>query len=150
MLFLPGESIFSAALEQDPILIEFGANERVILATPTTLIALLKAVAYGWQQEKMATHAKSVSGLGRELYDRLGTLAGHFSKLGNSLNRAVESYNSAVRSTESRVLVSARRFKELGSGSAKNIEQLEAIEKITALPQAEELQDADQSARDAD
>ena len=150
VLFLPGESIFSAALEQDPILIEFGANERVILATPTTLIALLKAVAYGWQQEKMATHAKLVSGLGRELYDRLGTLAGHFSKLGNSLNRAVESYNSAVRSTESRVLVSARRFKELGSGSAKNIEQLEAIEKITALPQAEELQDADQSARDAD
>lgn len=90
----------------------------------------------------MAAHAKLVSSLGRELYDRLGTLAGHFSRLGNNLNRAVESYNSAVRSTESRVLVSARRFKELGSGSAKNIEQLEAIEKITALPQAEELQEA--------
>lgn len=142
VLFLPGESIFSAALEEDPALIEFGANERVILATPTTLIALLKAVAYGWQQEKMAEHAKEVSNLGRQLYDRIGTLAGHFSRLGNSLNRAVESYNNAIRSTESRVLVSARRFKELGSTSAKNIEQLDPIEKITALPRAEELQDS--------
>ena len=143
VLFLPGEAFFSAALEEDAELIEFGANEKVILATPTTLIALLKAVAYGWQQEKMAKHANRVSELGRELYERLATLASHFSKLGGHLNRAVEAYNSAVRSTESRVLVTARKFKELGSGSDRNVEKLEPIERITTAPQAEELVESD-------
>ncbi len=143
VLFLPGEAFFSAALEEDAELIEFGANEKVILATPTTLIALLKAVAYGWQQEKVAKHANQVSELGRELYERLATLASHFSKLGGHLNRAVEAYNSAVRSTETRVLVTARKFKELGSGSGRDIDQLEPIEKITTAPQAEELIESD-------
>ena len=143
VLFLPGEAFFSAALEGDAELIEFGANEKVILATPTTLIALLKAVAYGWQQEKMAKHANRVSELGKELYDRLATLASHFSKLGGHLNRSVEAYNSAVRSTESRVLVTARKFKELGSGSDRDVEVLEPIERIGIPPQSEELVESD-------
>lgn len=143
VLFLPGEAFFSAALEGDAELIEFGANEKVILATPTTLIALLKAVAYGWQQEKMAKHANRVSELGKELYDRLATLASHFSKLGGHLNRSVEAYNSAVRSTESRVLVTARKFKELGSGSDRDVEVLEPIERIGTPPQSEELVESD-------
>ncbi len=143
VLFLPGEAFFSAALEEDAELIEFGANEKVILATPTTLIALLKAVAYGWQQEKMAKHATRVSELGKELYERLATLASHFSKLGGHLNRSVEAYNSAVRSTESRVLVTARKFKELGSGSDRDVEVLEPIERIGTPPQSEELVESD-------
>ena len=144
VLFLPGEAFFSAALEQDAELIQFGTGERVILASPTTLIALLKAVAYGWQQEKVATHAKMVSELGRELYERFSVLAGHFSRLGGHLDKAVGSYNNAVRSTESRLLVTARKFKELGSGSEKIVEPLTPIEKITLLPQSGELTEAEE------
>jgi DNA recombination protein RmuC len=146
VLFLPGEAFFSAALEQDAELIQFGTGERVILATPTTLIALLKAVAYGWQQEKVAAHAKTVGALGRELYERFGVLAGHFARLGGYLDKAVGSYNDAVRSTETRLLVTARKFKDLGSGSEKSVAQLEPIDKITLLPQAAELSEAEDEA----
>ncbi|HZK42674.1 MAG TPA: DNA recombination protein RmuC [Syntrophomonadaceae bacterium] len=130
VLFLPGESFFSAALESDPSLIEYSANEQVILATPTTLIALLRAVSFGWRQEQLAENAQAISELGATLYSRLNILANHFGDVGKGLNRTVQSYNRTIGSFESRVLVSARRFKELGASGEEDIESLEIIESI--------------------
>jgi DNA recombination protein RmuC len=128
VMFLPGETFFSAALEQDSGLIEHGVLNRVIPASPTTLIALLKAINYGWNQEKLARNAQQISALGKELHDRLRLLAGHITQVGTGLDRAVESYNKAVGSIESRVLVSARKFAELGASVADDIPELEPIE----------------------
>jgi DNA recombination protein RmuC len=130
LLFLPGESFYSAALEQDPKLIEDGINQKVIIATPTTLIALLKAISYGWQQEQRAANADEVGKLGKELYDRLRTFLAHFSDIGKNLDRALESYNKGVGSLEARVLVTARKFKERNAIHGEEIDSLEPIDKL--------------------
>lgn len=129
VLFLPGEMFYSAALEADPALIEAGVDARVILATPTTLIALLRAVAYGWTQQAMTENAERISILGRELYERIAVLADHWGGVGKNLNEAVSAYNKSVASLESRVLVSARRFRDLKVVSEdKDIRVLSAVD----------------------
>lgn len=140
VLFLPGESFFSAALMEDPALIETGSDQRVLLATPTTLLALLKAVAYGWRQENIALNAREISALGAELYKRVGDVAKHWSNLGGALGQAVSHYNKAVASMETRVLVTARKFKELDAVSADaEVTDVTPVETTPRPMQAPEL-----------
>jgi DNA recombination protein RmuC len=139
VLFIPGETFFSAALEQDPSLIEEAAKRQVILATPTTLIAVLWAIAHGWREERIAENARAISALGRELHTRLGTLASHFAKLKRSIDGVVRSYNDAAGSLETRVLVSARRLKDLGATSTGEIEELSPVEQAARPLSAAEL-----------
>ena len=140
VLFLPGEMFFSAALENDPTLIESASERRVVLATPTTLIALLKAVFYGWRQQKLAENAQEISALGRELYERLAVMGGHFEALGKNLNQAVGSFNKAVASIETRVFPAARKFKDLhAAGGNADIAPLAQIEQAARQPQSPEL-----------
>lgn len=140
VLFLPGEVFFSAALERDPMLIEFGADRKIILATPTTLIALLRAVCFGWRQEKLAQNAREISQLGSDLYKRFADLSLHLGRLGKSLGQSVEAYNKAVGNIETRVLVSARKFKELGAAPlGMEIEVLPQVEQMAREMQAPEL-----------
>jgi DNA recombination protein RmuC len=132
VMFVPGEAFFSAALTCDPGLIERGAEQRVIPASPTTLIALLKAVAYGWRQESMAQNAAEVAALGSDLYDRIQSLAGHWQDVGKRLDQTIEAYNKSVGTLETRVLVSARRFRELkAAADHRIIEQPQPLEHST-------------------
>ena len=127
--FLPGEVFFSAALQCDPELIEFAVTHKVILATPTTLIALLKAVSYGWQEQQLTESAKEIRELGRSLYERLGTWTEHLVRVSKSLEKLVDDYNKAVSSLERRVLPAARRFQELGIASSREIAELRPLDR---------------------
>jgi DNA recombination protein RmuC len=143
VMFLPGEMFFSAALEQDPSLIEYGVTgntKRVIPASPTTLIALLRAVAYGWQQEAVARDAQQIAENGRKLYEAVGKLAEHFEKLGSKLRGSIDAYNEAIGSLEGNVLVKARKFKELqAANGGEEIKQLEPIDRVPRMLQAAEI-----------
>jgi DNA recombination protein RmuC len=128
---------FSAALQQDPELIEFGVNEKVIPATPTTLIALLRAVAYGWRQEALAQNAHEIADLGKQLYERIAKLAEHWAEVGQRLDQAVEVYNKSVGTLESRVLVSARKLRDLKAAPEDvEIEVIEPVERTARVLQA--------------
>jgi DNA recombination protein RmuC len=128
VMFVPGESLLTSALQEDPALLEFSMNRGVMLASPLTLIALLRAIAYGWQQETVARNAQEISDLGRQLYDRIAKLAEHFDGVGRSLARAVQAYNGAVGTLESRVLVTARRLKDKGVSATGEFAEPEAID----------------------
>jgi len=138
VMFLPGESFFSAALEQDRELIEDGMKAGVILATPTTLIALLRTVAYSWQQQEVAENARRIAEAARELFERVSVFAGHFGGIGKSLQQAAEVYNRAARSWETRVVPSGRRMPDLGA-TQKGAEfpELPLVEAQPAIPMAE-------------
>jgi len=139
VMFLPGESFFRAAIEQDPALLELHASSRIVLASPATLITMLRTIASSWREERIAESARVVSDLGRELYERLATMTEHVATLGRRLDSAVQAYNQTVGSFERRVLVSARRFTEHGIDAAKEIVELSPVDKSTQPPQTVEL-----------
>ncbi len=128
ILFIPGESFLGAALDSDPTLIEDGIEKRVIISTPTTFIALLRAIAYGWRQEQVTKNAQQIGVLGKELYERMSTLAKHFGELGTAIERSISSYNKIVGSMESRVLPSVRKFRELGVSGAEEVPVIQQID----------------------
>lgn len=142
VLFIPGDQFLSAALEQEPGILEDALRQKVILSTPTSLVALLRAVAYGWRQEVLAKNADEIRNLGEDMYNRLSTFTEHLSKLGNTLNSSVSHYNSAVSSFDSRVLPGARKFVEMGVQSKKDIDDIKQIEKIAK--QSTSLDDKDE------
>ncbi|MEX2173092.1 MAG: DNA recombination protein RmuC [Pirellulaceae bacterium] len=149
VLFLPGEHFFTAALEYTPELIERGMEQKVVIATPMTLISLLKTVSMGWRQEKLAKNAEEISRLGKELYERLAKMAEHFGKVGKNLQDASKTYNEAVASLERRVLPSARKFRDLGASSADEIPEVAVIDTLPRLFSAVELMPAAKNSQDS-
>jgi DNA recombination protein RmuC len=139
IMFVPGETLLAAALQRDPSLLEFSLGRNVMLASPSTLMALLRAVAYGWQQEKIARNAQEISDLGRQLYDRIRVMAGYFEDVAKGLTRSVEAYNRAVGSLESRVLVTARRLKDTGISASEALPDLAPIDQSARPLGAPEL-----------
>jgi DNA recombination protein RmuC len=139
VMFVPGEALLSAAMQHDSALLEFSMTKGVMLASPLSLIALLKAIAYGWQQETIAKNAQEISELGRNLYDRIAKLAEHFENVGRSLAKAVQAYNGAVGTLESRVLVTARRLKDKGVTPSEEFREIETIDQTPRLLGAPEL-----------
>ena len=140
VMFVPGEPFFAAAIESDPALFESAARQRILISTPTTLIALVKTIAYGWQQEKLAENAQAVAVQGRDLYDRIKVFGGHMGDLGKALRQTVDRYNKSVGSLESRVLPAARKFESLGVAPASSsIPPLDPVELDTRETQADEL-----------
>lgn len=131
VLFLPGEAFFSAALEQDPTLIEYGVEKKVLIASPTTLIALLLSVAYGWKEERIADHARAIFDLGKTFHERLKVMTDHLVRLKKSIDGSVDSYNKVVGSFESRVLPAARSFEELADLTSSPIAELTPVEKLS-------------------
>jgi DNA recombination protein RmuC len=139
VMFVPGESLLTSALQEDGALLEYSMNRGVMLASPLTLIALLRAISYGWQQETIAKNAQEISDLGRQLYDRISKLAEHFETVGRSLAKSVQAYNSAVGTLESRVLVTARRLKDKGVTAPEEFPEPEAIDQTPRPLGAAEL-----------
>ena len=140
VMFIPGESFLSAALSVDPTLIEDGMESRVIIATPTTLIALLRAVAFGWRQEQIAKNAQEIANIGKEIYDRFQPFLEHINKTGNYLSQATVSFNKMVMSLERRVMVSVRKFKDLGAAGDKELPDIQPIEQIPMQQQNIEIE----------
>ena len=149
-MFLPLEPLLSSAFEQDGSLLEQAASLRVIPATPMTLLALLKAVAYGWKQQQLARNAEEIQLLGRELYDRLATMVAHLDNLGSSIKQAADSYDKFVGSLEQKVLPGARRFKELGVSSTKALEIPDPINLSVRRVRKEELRGQDDGVIEAE
>jgi DNA recombination protein RmuC len=144
ILFLPGEVFFRAALDGDSELIEYGVSQRVIVASPTTLIALLKAVAYGWNQKNLAESAQKISETGKQLYERLCVMARHFEDIGSRLSGAVESYNRAVGSMQRSVFPVARKFAELDKSlAAEDLQDVQQVEKTTRQLDAPDWRDGE-------
>lgn len=139
VMFLPGEAFFSAACQRDPSLIDFAIGRGVIPASPTTLITVLKAVSYGWQQERIAENAEEIRALGQKLYDRMSAVAESLAKVRKGLESAVNGYNAAVGTMEARVLPSARKFRDLGSGGGEDIDVLEPVNLTPRVPTANEI-----------
>jgi DNA recombination protein RmuC len=139
VMFLPGETFFSAALQYDPGLIEYGVEQNVIPASPTTLIALLRSVAYGWQQDKIARNAAEISDLGRELYDRIRVFANHYADTRKHLQKSVDAFNGSIGSLERNVLPQARRFKALGATTAADLADIGTIDTALRTLEAPDL-----------
>jgi len=139
VMFLPGEALFGSALQVDPSLIEFGAERNVIAASPLTLLALLRTVAHGWKQEQLADNAREISSLGRDLYERICTMADHLVDLRRKLEGTIQAYNATVGSIEGRILAPARKLRDLGVSSAKELSVLEPVDHVPRRLQAAEL-----------
>ena len=149
VLFLPGDQFLSAALQENPALVDEAMRQNIMLATPTSLIALLKVISYGWKQTALAENAKEVRQLGEELYKRLAVFGEHLGKLGKSLGGSVESFNRAVGSLEQQVLPAARRFPELGLRVTREIDPIEPVASLTRVPRTEPEASDESGAADA-